>query len=178
MKEFVTKEGNRVKEGDKLAKVLNTAYGPIVLEVIEINDKSIPELIEEGVLISGTPESTKLNIQTCIEHLAKRIKWNTNNLDKYLENLYKIYPIAVFSILLRELAIILDEKYPNHIENSKEIWCISAVDGEIKKIKDVTKIKNFRNFAAFRTLEDAKIAKEVMKEALSDLFVRGGKQKN
>ncbi len=178
MKEFLTKNGDRVKKGDKIINVIRTAYGPIPLEVIEINDESIPELIKEGFLIEGTPKTDTLDMQMCVKHLASRIKWNLQNLLKYLDNLYTIYPAAVFSIILRELAIMLDEKYPNHIENSDEIWCISTIDGEIKKVKDITKIKNFRNFAAFRTLEDAKIAKGVMKEALSDLFSRGEKQKD
>lgn len=178
MKEFLTKDGKKVKKGDKIIGIIRTDYGPIPVEIVEINDESIPKLIKEGFLVEDTPKTDDLDIQMCIKHLAGRIKWNTQNLVKYLDNLYTIYPAAVFSIILRELAIMLDEKYPNHIENSDEIWCISTIDGEIKRVKDTTKIKNFRNFAAFRTLEDAKIAKGVMKEALSDLFSRGGKQKD
>ena len=87
-----------------------------------------------------------------IKHLADRIHWNVENLRKYLSNLYTIYPAAVFSIMLREVAIVLDEKYDNHIENSKEIYVISSLNGEISKVKDLNKIKNFKNFAAFRTL--------------------------
>ena len=116
-----------------------------------------------------------LSAPYCVEHLAKRIKWNVENLVKYFDNLYKIYPAAVFSIVLRELAIIMDEKYPDHINKSKEIWTISTINGEIGRIKNLDKIKNFRNFAAFRTLEDAMEAKKIMKEALADLFKGDGK---
>lgn len=45
-------------------------------------------------------------------------------------------------------------------ENSKEIYVISCLNGEITKVKDLNKIKNFKNFAAFRTLEDAITAKK------------------
>ena len=76
---------------------------------------------------------------------------------------------------MRELAIIMDEKYPDHINKSKEIWSISTLSGEIVRIKSLNKIKNFRNFAAFRTLEDALKAKKIMKRALEDLFNRNGK---
>lgn len=54
----------------------------------------------------------------------------------------------------------LDEKYPDHINKSKEVWVISTLDGEIKQIKELHKIKNFRNFAAFRSLDDALTAKK------------------
>lgn len=175
MREFITELGERVKEGEKIAQYAKTPFGNVIFDIIKLDETTIPKLIEKGVLKETVSQPTPTNIEHCINHLAERIKWNKQNLLKYLDNLYKIYPVAVFSIILREVAIIIDEHYPNHIENSKEIWCISTLDGEIKKVKDVTKIKNFRNFAAFRTLEDAKIAKEVMKDAISDLFKKGGK---
>lgn len=175
MKEFVTKDGSKVKEGDKLVKAITTPLGVIPVGIITLDKKSIPELVKEGVLIEGVP-AAQLSIQDCIEHLAKRIKWNVENLVKYFDNLYKIYPVAVFSIILRELAIIMDEKYPDHISNSEQIWTIRVTDGKIVQI--TSPIKSFNNFAAFRTLEDAIEAKKVMKEALADLFKRGGKQKD
>ena len=173
MKEFVTKDGSKVKEGDKLVNAVATPFGVIPIGIITLDENSIPKLVEEGVL-TEVPTVT-LSAPYCVEHLAKRIKWNVENLVKYFDNLYKIYPAAVFSIVLRELAIIMDEKYPDHINKSKEIWTISTINGEIGRIKNLDKIKNFRNFAAFRTLEDAMEAKKIMKEALADLFKRDGK---
>lgn len=173
MKEFVTKDGSKVKEGDKMVKAITTPLGVIPVGIITLDEKSIPELVK-GRVLTEVPSAT-LSIPYCVEHLAKRIKWNVENLVKYFDNLYKIYPAAVFSIVLRELAIIMDEKYPDHVSQSKEIWTISTLNGNIKQVKDLTKIKNFRNFAAFRTLEDAIEAKKVVKEALADLFKKGGK---
>lgn len=80
--------------------------------------------------------------------------------------------------MLRGVAIVLDEKYDNHIENSKEIYVIRSLNGEISKVKDLNKIKNFKNFAAFRTLEDAITAKKILEEPMKQLFKRGGKQKD
>lgn len=123
-------------------------------------------------------EGTHVDPNFYLEHLAKRIHWNVDNLRKYLGNLYTIYPAAVFLILLREVAIVLDEKYDNHIKDSKEIYVISCLNGEISKVKDLNKIKNFKNFAAFRSLEDALAAKHILKEPMKQLFKRGGKQKD
>ena len=174
MKEFVTKDGSKVKEGDKLVKAITTPLGAIPVGIITLDGNSIPKLVEEGVL-TEVPTVT-LSAPYCVEHLAKGIKWNVENLVKYFDNLYKIYPAAVFSIILRELAIIMDGKYPDHISNSEQIWTIRMTDGKIVQI--TSPIKSFNNFAAFRTLEDAIEAKKVMKEALADLFKRGGKQKD
>lgn len=139
-----------------------------------VTGKTIPFLLEKGI-IKEIPEPSEIDIDDVVKHLASRIGWTIENLDKYLNNLYKIYPVAVFSIILRELAIIMDEKYPDHINKSKEIWSISTLNGEIVRVKCLNKIKNFRNFAAFRTLEDALKAKKIMKRALEDLFNRNGK---
>ena len=49
------------------------------------------------------------------------------------------------------------------------------LNGEIIKIKDLNKIKNFKNFAAFRTLEDALTAKHILKDPMKQLFKRDGK---
>lgn len=139
-----------------------------------VTEETIPFLLEKGI-IKEISEPSEIDIDDVVKHLASRIGWNIENLDKYLDNLYKIYPAAVFSIILREFAIIMDEKYPDHINKSKEIWSISTLNGEIVRVKNLNKIKNFKNFAAFRTLEDALKAKKIMKRALEDLFNRNGK---
>lgn len=139
-----------------------------------VTEEIIPFLLEKGI-IEEISEPSEIDIDDVVKHLASRIGWNIENLDKYLDNLYKIYPAAVFSIILRELAIIMDEKYPDHINKSKEIWSISTLNGEIVRVKNLNKIKNFKNFAAFRTLEDALKAKKIMKRALEDLFNRNEK---
>lgn len=163
MKKYIfIPSGRELNIGDVLIKYSPTA------RVIIVTENTLPGLIKEGLV----KEVSNITVQDAVKHLAERIGWNINNLDKYLDNLYKISPIAVFSIILREVAIILDERYPDHINKSKEIWTISALNGEIVQVKDLSRVKNFRNFAAFRSLDDAKIAKDIMKEALKDLYGR------
>lgn len=179
MKKLIFVEnGKEVEMGKTLDFGMNSAYGFIPFYTVTICEKSIPFLIEEGVIKEVEDEGTHIDPNFYLEHLAGRIHWNVDNLRKYLGNLYTIYPAAVFSILLREVAIVLDEKYDNHIENSKEIYVISCLNGEITKVKDLNKIKNFKNFAAFRTLDDALTAKHILKDPMKQLFKRGGKQKD
>ena len=66
----------------------------------------------------------------------------------------------------------MDKKYEDHIENSPEIYVISLLDGRITKANKAH-IKNYRNFAAFRTIGDAKIACNIVKELLKELFKSG-----
>lgn len=176
MKKLIFVEtGKEVEMGKTLAFGMNSAYGFIPFYTVIISEKIIPSLIKEGIIKEVEDEETHIDLNFYLEHLAGRIHWNVDNPRKYLGNLYTIYPAAVFSILLREVAIVLDEKYDNHIENSKEIYVISCLNGEISKVKDLNKIKNFKNFAAFRSLEDAITAKRILEEPMKQLFRRNGK---
>ncbi len=178
MKKLIFVEtGKEVEMGKQIVFYIQSAYGKIPTHCVIISEESLPYLIEEGIIkeVEGEEGGTHLNLDFYLEHLAGRIKWNVENLRKYLGNLYTIYPAAVFSILLKEVAIVLDEKYHNHIENSKEIYVISCLSGEITKVKDLNKIKNFKNFAAFRTLDDALAAKHILRDPMKQLFKRGGK---
>lgn len=185
MKKYLNSEGNEIKAGTLIVcKVLNTETGRRTTELVVATEEVLDKAVADGALtIAGSTEGgTHLSIEFYVEHLADRIGWKMSNLVKYLDNLYKIYPTAVFQILLREVAIVLDQKYPDHIERSKEIWCISLVTGEIHKMPESNRhlIKNFRNFAAFRTLDDAMAAKHILKVPMKELFARpvkkGGKQ--
>ena len=123
-------------------------------------------------MAEGSDSDIDITIEGAIQHLANRIGWNKENLEKYLSNLYKISPAAAFEIVLKEVAILLDEKYPDRINNSNEIWVINKVNGEIQKLKDMSKIKSFQHFAAFRSLEDALVARRVMAPVLKNLYGR------
>ena len=80
--------------------------------------------------------------------------------------------MAAVNIVLREIACILDEKYPDHINKSDKIYIISTFDGRIHEVSKAY-IKNYRNFAAFRTIEDAKIACNIVRDQLKDMFKSG-----
>ena len=168
------KTGKEVKMGEKLIKVVNLCGIPIPIAQIEINKTTLPDLIKHGIIVAeGSDSDIDITIEGAIQHLASRIGWNKENLERYFNNLYKISPAAAFEIVLKEVAILLDEKYPNHISNSKEIWVINKVNGEIQKLKDMSKIKSFQHFAAFRSLEDAKIACRITRDILKEMFKSG-----
>lgn len=184
MKKYLDKRGNEVKVGAVLVcTLLNPETGERSHEITIATEEVLEKAVKDGALIAVKEDGTHLGIDFYVKHLADRIGWKYENLLKYLDNLYKIYPTAVFQILLREVAIVLDQKYPDHIERSKEIWCISLATGEISKVSENKRhlIKNFRNFAAFRTLDDVMVAKHILKTPMKELFARpkkSGKQKD
>lgn len=104
-----------------------------------------------------------------INKLAEQKGWKPKKVAGWLDSIYETSPMAAFTILLRVIAVHLDQKYKDHIKNSEEIFVISSLDGRIKKICKAH-IKNYKNFAAFRTLEDARFACRIMRDHLEQMF--------
>ena len=108
-----------------------------------------------------------------VNKVAQRFGWKPAKACNYLNTIDSCYPAAAFAMVLREIAIELDKKYEDHISNSPEIYSISLTDGRITKLYK-SSIRSYKNFAAFRTIDDAKFACKVLREVLKDMF-RDGK---
>ena len=185
MEKFILKNGEEVKMGDKLIKhgVINTPLDKrLIIQEVIVNEKTLPELLKAGVLTpAGCTNDTNCTCRYCakseipldmnfyIEKIAARLGWKPEKVYNYLNSVDSILPAAALSMVLREIAVELDKKYEDHIENSSEIYVISLLDGRITKANKAH-IKNYRNFAAFRTIEDAKIACKIVKPVLKEMF--------
>lgn len=188
MKKFYLKNGKEVQIGDTLTKVTKTKH-PLfgedtVVESVIVTKAAIPQLLKAGIISESigkvvkeaeedVMKEKKLSLNYYIEKLAERLGWKVNKVYNYLNTIDSVYPAAAFSIVLREVAIELDKKYEDHIEKSPEIYVVSMLDGKITKANKAD-IKNYRNFAAFRSISDAKIACSIVREILKELF-RSGK---
>lgn len=122
---------------------------------------------------SPIKEEVPMELQYYIYKIANKLKWKVEKVNNYICNLYTIYPAAAFSLILKEIAIELDKRYKDSIEDSPEIYAISVLNGKIG-IVDKATIKNYRNFAAFRSVNDARIACKITKDILKEMF-RSGK---
>lgn len=111
-----------------------------------------------------------------IEEIAKKKGWKPKRAAGWLNGIAELSPIAAFNIVVREVAVWLDKKYEDHIENSEKIYIISPFDGIIHEVCKKY-IKNYRNFAAFRTIEDARFACNLLRGQLKDMFTRNAKKK-
>lgn len=175
MEKFVlTANGKEVKVGDvvNVSVSVDTYFGRITVPYsVVINDYTIPKLVREGLLkpIEGESSSIPMEIAYYVEKIAKRLGWKVDKAFNYLNNVDAIMPAAAFSMILREIAVELDKKYEDHIENSPEIYVISSFDGRITKANKAH-IKNYRNFAAFRSIEDARVAYRIVKPVLKEMF--------
>lgn len=160
------KDGEEVHIGDVLVK------GD---KLYVVDEEIIPILIEQGVLYTkeSLSEKKKDDLAFYINKVAQRFGWKPAKACNYLNTIDSRYPAAAFAMVLREIAIELDKKYEDHISNSPEIYSISLTDGKITKLYK-SSIRSYKNFAAFRTIDDAKFACKVLREVLKDMF-RDGK---
>ena len=180
MEKIYLKNGKEVKLGDTLTKVSKVkdpffGKGTVIEHVIKVTKDILPKLLEAGIVTTKLDEKpvaeTKIPMELdyYIEKIANKLNWKVEKVYNYLNNVDTILPAAAFSMVLREIAIELDKKYKDHIEKSPEIYIISTLDGRITKANKAH-IKNYRNFAAFRTIEDAKIACRITKDILKEMF--------
>lgn len=184
MKKFYLANGKEVQLGDtiyKVEEINHPVFGKSkVVEHILVTKEVLPELIETGVLTvkEGADKPTlpvledgevSMDLEFYVQKIADRLGWKIEKVYNYLNSVDTILPTAAFSMVLREIAIELDKKYEDHIENSPEIYVISLLDGKITKANKAH-IKNYRNFAAFRSVSDAKIACSIMRDILKEMF--------
>lgn len=187
MKKFYLKNGKEVQVGDTITKVIKTKH-PLLGEVtmvenVVVTEAALPKLIEKGIITTSLgsdsdvdkvlkPAEAHMDLHYYVEKLAKKLNWKVEKMYNYLNTIDSVYPVAAFSMILREVAIELDKKYEDHIEKSPEIYVISMLNGKITKANKAH-IKNYRNFAAFRSVEDAKTACSIVREILKELFKSG-----
>lgn len=181
MEKFYLKNGKEVQIGDIIiatSKKESPTFTEISTKYVEVTGDILPKLLNDGIITVNHTKDTvnkyevPMDMEYYIQKIANRLGWKIDKTYNYLNNVDIINPAAAFSMILREIAIELDKKYEDHIENSPEIYVISMFDGRITKANKAH-IKNYRNFAAFRSVEDAKIACNIMKDILKELFKSG-----
>lgn len=187
MKKFYLANGKEVKLGDTICRVEDKnhpLFGKCKLtDYIPITKHILPELIEAGIITVKQDEDKSvspvqkdnevpMDLEYYIQKIAEKLGWKVEKVYNYLNSVDTILPAAAFSMILREIAIELDKKYEDHIDKSPEIYVISMFDGRITKANKAH-IKNYRNFAAFRSVSDAKIACKITKDILKEMFKNG-----
>jgi uncharacterized protein (DUF2267 family) len=165
-------EGKEVSLVDTITASHKSDDGKVVTTLTtSITDFTLPLLVQAGIITVKKVDDNSKDVDYFINKIATKMGWNVNKAYNILEEVYNLYPAAVFSIILREVAVELDHKYEDHIQNSPEIFVVSTLDGRISKANKAH-IKNYRNFAAFRSIEDAKTACKILREILKSMYAK------
>lgn len=126
-------------------------------------------LVLLGVLTNEEPIKVSNDIAYYVTKLAKKLNV-TDNTCKYMLDVIQAYsPSTVFSLLAKQIALELDDKYPGHIRESKYLYCIELTRGRIIPVS-INKGDSLKNFTLFRSPEDAVLAINILKELYVKMF--------
>ena len=173
MKKFILADsGKEIKFGDRILIIedVNTPLSVARVQRVAIVTKELMgKLINDGKVNVVEENGINKIWNDAIKSLAKKTNWKEEKLLNILATLHLANPWAATQMVLREIAIELDKKYDDHINESEHIFAISPQDGRIHEINKAH-IKNYRAFPAFRTINDAKIACSLVRENLKSIF--------
>ena len=129
------------------------------------DENLVAQLLEAGAI----EEEWQLSMEDIVEHLDNRINCDVN---VFLENLEKVNKKALFTLLLKEAALVLDNEYDGHIKYANELWGVSMVNYKpflMTQEPGLILNTDFTKMAAFRCMEDAEAAVEVLKPIINKL---------
>lgn len=133
--------------------------------------KIIIENIKKGSFSNKkSDDNPEYLVAYALERIATNLGYdNPFELADLLDTMMESYPSTCIQIMLREIAIIIDERYKDNIRSCDEYYVLSSNLGRITKIsKD--RIKSFKAVALFRTLEDAREACKALKVPLKFVY--------
>ena len=136
----------------------------VKLEVLAV--KNLVTQLKSGNVIEEVKE---LDFQDIVEHLNNRINCDVK---EFLNDLAKVNIKALFILLIKEAALVLDEKYQGHIKYADELWGVSMATYKpflISQEPGIILNIDFTRLAAFRSKEDAEEAIEVLKPLIDEL---------
>lgn len=181
-KKLIVKEtGKSIEIGDTLEDHFHFKKdGTEVIGIsrVKVTDQNVKDLIKKGILTVQTFEGNTsykdipTDLSYYLDNFVKSITYDS--IEAYsvrmLLNVIGTHcPHILFIIVLRQIAITLDHRYEGDIKDSDDIYAISTSNGSIFRVPKET-IKNYRNFAAFRSEEDAKFAKQICKDLLNVMY--------
>ena len=135
-------------------------------------------LINLGVVVTSSdkpkyanPHGISLSVKYYVAKLARKMNLKFEVCEAMLGNIASYSPIAVISLLAKQISLELDQHYDGHIRDAEHIFVLSTVDGTITEIPAKARVEtNYRNFAAFRSLEDANLAYSILSNLYNEAF--------
>jgi hypothetical protein len=161
--------GNEVKMGKEYLCTIHDTLCDITYPVI-MNEENIPYFVKTGVIKKVDDGNIPTSLSFYIRHLANREEWNEEDLEEFLDALLSLYPSALFSVLVKEISIVMNERHSTPLEESKELFIISTLNGKITRVTDLNSVKTFANFAFFRTETEAIIAAKILEDILYIMY--------
>ena len=171
---FITKEGKKVSLGEPFSVTATLKDEGVKTTYIFRSDRLTSSQARMLVMRGILKEAAIPMLPTIDEAFALVSTWlmgTPHEKDTAKEFLAAMPDYARFSVMLRALAVLIDRKYPDHINNADvdKYFTIDMTNGRVCEVPK-GKIKNFRNFAAFRSIDDIKIATKILRPFIKELW--------
>ena len=137
-------------------------------------------LINLGVVITSSdkpryanPHGIDTSVKYYVAKLAKKMNLKFEVCESMLGYIESYSPMTVMSLLAKQISLELDQHYEGHIRNAEHIFVLSTINGTITEIPSEARADtNYRNFAAFRSLEDANLAYSILSHLYNEAFIK------
>lgn len=170
MKRVITNSGCELQVGDTLSISVITYKNDFNIRStgtrIIADEFFLQKLVNEGY----AKEVVDIDMQEINHRIATKFRLNLNDTTTFMDILMSVYPASGLQLILREIALKLDEKYDNHISESPTLYVVDLFNGKISQVENKAVIKSYKHFAAFRTIEDAKAACRAVRPILKHMY--------
>ena len=95
-------------------------------------------------------------LEIVLNRVSKKLKMERAEGRNFINKVFTLNPSSAFSLLLKEIAVVLDKQYPDHISEVNTIYIFNAASGKIQQVRN--NLGCYKAFAAFRTREDIDLA--------------------
>lgn len=143
-----------------------TSSGPVPFERANLREeerKTLKEILMDLFPNENLFEEDVMSISYYEHKVAEKNNITVAQVRNLFGLLWRVQPGTVISILLRAIAMEMDMNYPDHISDADELYGISLATGNVCRLAEIGKSVNYRNFAAFRNIDDAMTAKCILK---------------
>lgn len=170
MKKIITNSGCELCIGDTVTVSINTYKNDIGIHKVGtrviVDELFLQKLVNEGV----AKEVVDIDMREINHRISIKLKLNLADTATFMDTLMSVHPVSGLQIILREIALKLDEKYANHISESPVLYIVNIFNGKITQVENKFDIKSYKHFAGFRTIEDAKTACRAVKPILKHMY--------
>lgn len=166
MKYFFKENNKEVKIGDEVGFKHKEVHGNESLEIsfrTTLTEDNLKTFIKHGLI----REEEDYTLGFFYTKLAERLNITLNNMMQLAEKLKRSMPSILFQMLLKEISLEFGKGV--NFREAPFVYAISLINGEFITVTTF-EVKNFANFAVFKSPKDAMKAKKLLKPILRLMF--------
>lgn len=151
-------EDDEVKLGDVVTFETTEYLGDCVIYTktqYTLTEETLKKLVKDEKITVKEGMSPANLLDSAIAKVARKMKCKEQEAKSFINTLFNLNPTCAFSLLLKEMAVILDKQYIDHIDSEVEVYVFNSVTGKKQLLMGHN---NCKTFAAFRTEEDIDLA--------------------